>query len=161
MGDTAQPPYIFQLNISNGGVPKLGLHRAEVGPLGLAGDRQRDLQHHGGPERALCLYSLERILALQAEGHPVFPGSTGENLTLAGLDWEQMVPGTRLRLGPEVLIELTSYTTPCNNLVESFQDSDFKRISQTRRPSWSRLYARVLETGSVKVGDRVEIVRET
>ena len=37
---------------------------------------------HGGPERALCLFSLERILELQAEGHPIFPGAAGENITI-------------------------------------------------------------------------------
>jgi MOSC domain-containing protein YiiM len=153
-------PHIFQINISNGGVPKLGLRQAGVEVLGVTGDQHRDTQHHGGPERAVCLYSLEHILALQAEGHPVFPGSTGENLTLAGLDWGQVAPGTRLRLGPEVLVEVTHFTTPCNNIADSFKDRDYGRISQTRCPGWSRVYARVLETGSVRVGDKVEMMRD-
>ncbi|MFN2109684.1 MAG: MOSC domain-containing protein, partial [Anaerolineae bacterium] len=77
---------IFQINISHGGVPKLAVRSAEVTELGLVGDTHNNTKVHGGPTRALCLYSLERILALQAEGHPIFAGSTGENLTLAGLD---------------------------------------------------------------------------
>lgn len=79
--------HIFQLNMSAGGVPKTAVRRATVTELGLSGDKQLDLKHHGGPMRALCLYSLERILALQADGHPIFPGSIGENITVAGLDW--------------------------------------------------------------------------
>ena len=84
--------------------------------LGVAGDRQENTEVHGGPERAVSFFSLERILALHAEGHPIFPGSVGENVTISGLDWEQVLPGTRLRLGAEVLVELTKYTTPCNKI---------------------------------------------
>ena len=78
---------IFQLNVSNGGVPKLPVREALLTPDGLEGDRQAHPQIHGGPERALCLYALERILELQAEGHPIYPGSIGENITVCGLDW--------------------------------------------------------------------------
>jgi MOSC domain-containing protein YiiM len=149
---------LFQINASTGGVPKLACLEVEVTTLGLANDRQRNLKVHGGPERALCLYSLERILQLQAEGHPVFPGAAGENLTLSGLDWDALQPGSRLRIGEQVLIELTRYTVPCNSLVSYFIDKDFSRIHQEKHPGWARYYARVLETGWIKVGDLVEIV---
>ncbi len=160
MASLSLSPRIFQINISNGGVPKVGIPQAEVVALGLAGDRHRDMEHHGGPERAVCLYSLERILALQAEGHPVYPGAMGENLTLAGLDWSRIVPGTRLRLGNEVQVEVTRYTTPCNNLVHSFKGGNFNRVHHSKHPGWSRVYARVLQGGSIRVGDEVEILRE-
>ena len=98
---------IFQINVSDGGVPKMPVRAVEVGLFGLRGDRQRDTEHHGGLERAVCLYSLERILALQAEGHPIYPGAVGENVTVSSLDWEQVVPGARLWLGEAVAIEIT------------------------------------------------------
>jgi hypothetical protein len=49
-------------------VSKWPVREGQVTSLGLEGDRQDDVAHHGGPERALCLYALERILDLQAEG---------------------------------------------------------------------------------------------
>ena len=150
--------HIFQINLSNGGVPKLGHSQAEVGYTGLVGDQHRDLQSHGGPERALCLYSLERILALQLEGHPVFPGAIGENLTISGLDWSLLVPGARLRLGEHVLVELIRYTTPCSNIAPFFANADISRVSQKTHPTWSRLYARVLQPGMLTVGDRLEMI---
>ena len=146
---------IFQINLSDGGLPKLACHLAEVVKLGLVGDRQEETDVHGGPDRALCLYSLERILTLQAEAHPIFPGAMGENLTLSGVAWELMVPGARLRMGGTVIVELTRYTTPCNNLIPYFIDGDYSRVAQKRYPGWSRLYARVLQVGRVQVGDRV------
>jgi MOSC domain-containing protein YiiM len=149
---------IFQLNVSDGGVPKRAVRAAYLTRTGLEGDRQRDRRYHGGPERALCLYSLEQILELQAEGHPIFPGSVGENLTLAGLDLRQLVPGARLAIGEEVLIEISSYTTPCRIIAESFVGGQFKRISQKVNPGDSRLYARVLQTGTLAVGHGVRII---
>jgi len=150
--------YIHQLNRSGGGVPKLPVGEAQLTPTGLSGDRQRYPLIHGGPQRALCLYSLEVIQALQAEGHPIYPGSTGENVTVAGLDWSELAPGRRLALGDEVVIELTSYTKPCRNIRGSFGDGKFKRISQKEHAGESRLYARVIRTGRLAVGQQVRVL---
>jgi MOSC domain-containing protein YiiM len=149
---------VFQINISQGGAPKLAVRQAQVTLLGLLGDAHRDMVHHGGEERALCLYSLERIQELQAEGHPIFPGSVGENLTLSGLDWEQITPGKRLRLGSQVELEVTRYTEPCNNIRESFLGQEFSRILQKKHPGWSRVYARVITTGEISVGNAITLV---
>src|SRR5215210_2448542 len=85
---------LHQINVSNGGVPKQPILGAHVGPLGVAGDTQANTKHHGGPDRAVCLFSLEVIERLRAEGHPVAPGTTGENLTLSGIDWTAIGPGS-------------------------------------------------------------------
>ena len=147
---------VHSINVSDGGVPKLPRDAGEVRFSGLTGDRQRDLRYHGGPMRAVSLYSLDLIRALQAEGHPLVPGAIGENLTLAGVAWQSMVPGATLAVG-EALLELTSYAGPCANLVPYFRDGEYKRISQKLHPGWSRLYARVLREGTVQVGDAVRL----
>jgi len=149
---------IFQLNVSDGGVPKRAVGSAYLTANGLEGDWQQDRRHHGGPERALCLYSLEQILELQEEGHPIFPGSVGENLTLAGLDLRRLAPGARLAVGDEAVIEISSYTAPCRTIAGSFVGGQFKRISQKVNPGDSRLYARVLRTGTLAVGQGVRVL---
>lgn len=149
---------IFQLNTSDGGVPKRAIQEGLVDELGLAGDRHNFPDIHGGPERALCLYSLERIMELQAEGHPIYPGAVGENITVSGLEWEKLNPGVRLTLGDEVLVEITNYTTPCNSIPDSFVGGQYQRISQKLHPGWSRLYARVLQGGKLKVGQPVQVL---
>jgi MOSC domain-containing protein YiiM len=149
---------IFQLNISNGGVPKLAVREAVLTHAGLEGDWQRDRRYHGGPERALCLFALERVLELQAEGHPIFPGSTGENLTLVGLEWAGLTPGSRLALGDEALVEIASHAAPCKTIAGSFRAGDFKSISQKVHRGHSRLYARVLRPGRLAVGHSVKLL---
>ena len=72
----------------DGGVPKRSVLEAAVVKTGIEGDRQQNLKMHGGPDRAVCLFSLELLERLQDEGHPIGAGSSGENLTLAGLKGE-------------------------------------------------------------------------
>lgn len=150
--------YIFQLNCSDGGVPKHAVHEAQLTPTGLSCDRQAHLDIHGGPDRALCLYSLQRITELQSEGHPIYPGSIGENVTVAGIDWSQLGPGSRLALGDEVLIEISAYAGPCSTIADSFANRAFERVAQKRHPGESRLYARVIRTGRLEKGQSVRVV---
>jgi MOSC domain-containing protein YiiM len=150
---------IFQLNTSDGGAPKLAIRQAKVTLLGLVGDRQRHLDVHGGPMRAVCLYSLEHILALQEEGHSIFPGAIGENITLSGLDWSLVVPEARLYLGDEVQVEITRYTNPCSHIGPAFKEEAIERVSQKTNPGWSRLYAKVLRPGLLTSGDRVGFIK--
>ena len=147
---------MVSIHISNGGVPKLPIPSARVTEAGIEGDRQRNLKYHGGPDRALCLYSLELIEALRAEGHPISPGSTGENVLIAGIDWRRMVPGVAVSLGA-VEIELTSYAFPCRNIRASFHKGRVGRISPETHPGWSRVYARVATGGSLAPEDPVVI----
>jgi MOSC domain-containing protein YiiM len=148
------PPRVHQINVSHGGVPKLPVPEAKITVSGIEGDRQRHTNIHGGLDRAVCLYSLEAIEALQAEGHPIAPGSTGDNVTIAGLDWSSLKPGDRLRIGP-VELELLSYTTPCIHNARWFVKGDFSRISHKKYPGWSRMYAGVSMEGSIRVGDAI------
>lgn len=152
--------HIFQINISEGGVPKFPIAKATITLHGIEGDKQRDKKHHGGSERALCIYSLEHILDLQAEGNSVYPGATGENITIAGLNWLELSPGDQLRLGDGVTIEITMHTTPCHNIQSYFWDGKISRISQKTHPGWSRFYARVLEPGNIQIGDKVTLPKE-
>jgi MOSC domain-containing protein YiiM len=148
---------VESVNVSNGGVPKSSVFEAFLTEEGVSGDAQTDLLHHGGPDRAVVLFSLDVIRALQEEGHPVGPGTTGENLTVSGLDWTAIAPGTRLRAGGATL-EITRYATPCAKVGGSFRGREFARILQAQHPGWSRVCARVLEPGLVRPGDPIDII---
>lgn len=150
--------WVHQINISNGGVPKTPIPRAEVTEGGIVGDSHNDKLHHGGPDRALCLFSFEVIEAFRSEGHPIEAGSAGENLTIRGMDWATMVPGTRVAIGDEVEVEITSYTSPCATNARWFKQGDFTRMLHNRHPGESRVYARVLSPGVVAAGDEVRLL---
>ena len=148
-GATTQTGQVAQVNISDGGVPKRSVASARVGWSGLLGDRQATRKHHGRPWQAICLWSAEQVDALAAEGHPISYGSAGENLTLRGLDWPDLRPGTQLRVG-SALVEVTVDAIPCQKNGRWFADGKFGRLTVN-----SRRYARVLEKGDVSPGDAV------
>ena len=149
---------VVGINVSGGGVPKKAITVAKVLRSGLVGDAQNDKKHHGGPDRAVCIYALERIRALQAEGHPIDIGTAGENVTVEGIEWSAVSPGARLRVGAAVLLEIASYTNPCKTIKGSFTDGRFVRIAQRLHPGWSRVYARVISEGEIHPGDAVELI---
>lgn len=147
---------LHSINVSDGGVPKSPRPWAHVRATGVEGDRQDDHRFHGGPDRAVSLYSLDLIEALQGEGHPISPGSIGENLTLGGIDWGNVRADARVEIG-DVVLEITKAASPCAKIAGSFRDGEFVRVSQKVHPGWSRFYARVLREGIVTVGDRVVV----
>jgi MOSC domain-containing protein YiiM len=151
---------LIRINVNpDGGVPKQPIASAHITAEGVAGDKQRNRRFHGGPQRAVSLYSYEHIQALQAEGHPITPGSTGENLTIGGLNWAVLNLGDQLQIGDRLRIEITGYAAPCSNIVASFAGGEITRISQKLHPGWSRLYAKVLADAEARVGDVVIITR--
>lgn len=144
------------INVSRGGVPKTPVPDGVITESGVSGDRQADPRYHGGVDRAVTLFSLERIDRLRAEGHPIGIGTAGENLTVSGIDWKALAPGAEIRVGP-VRLQVTGYASPCSNIRGSFARGDFTRISQKLHPGWSRVYARVLAGGVVRVDDPVDL----
>jgi MOSC domain-containing protein YiiM len=148
---------VHSINRSAGGVPKLPVESAWLDIEGVEGDGHDDTRFHGGPDRAVCLYSLELIEALAREGHPVGVGTLGENLTIAGVEWSSVTPGALLQIGG-VELEVASFTSPCKTIRRSFAGERFRRVSQKVHPGWSRVYARVLEPGIVTIGDAVRVI---
>lgn len=144
---------------SKGGVPKKPIEQSTVliTEEGLEGDWQDDRKHHGGPERALCLFSVDVIAALKAEGHPIDLGFAGENIDIEGIDWTLLKESVQLELGNRVVIEITRDAVPCQTIKHCFLEEKFTRISEKTNPGFSRMYAKVLRAGHVSVGDSVRV----
>jgi MOSC domain-containing protein YiiM/GNAT superfamily N-acetyltransferase len=149
---------VVHVNVSAGGVPKHAVSRAWIGRLGLAGDVQAHPGIHGGPHRAVCLLAIEVIRRVAAEGHPIVPGSVGENLTTEGVELARLEPGTRLRFDGGLELEISAPANPCDTIRGSFSDGKSGRISILRFPTDSRVYARVLTEGTVSSGDAFAVL---
>jgi MOSC domain-containing protein YiiM len=149
---------VLQVNVSPGGVPKQPVERAWIGRFGVEGDRQRHDTVHGGPHRAVALLGIEAIERVQADGHPIYPGSVGENLTTVGIELSRLPVGTRLAIGQHAVLELSSAAGPCNLIAESFRGGKSGRISILTHPDDSRMYARTLVEGEVRPGDAIRVL---
>lgn len=153
-GPPRQHGRVAGIHVSNGGVPKMPVETVAIGWRGLEGDRQASRRHHGRVWQAVSLWSAESIARLVREGHPIFPGAAGENVTVAGVDWASLRPGTRLQVG-EALLEITVPALPCAKNAQWFRDGDFNRMHHERQRGVSRLYALVKVPGRVALSDGV------
>ncbi len=142
------------IHTSGGGVPKLPVESAAIGPSGVEGDSQDDRLHHGRPIQAVCLWSADVIAELQTEGHPIVAGAAGENVTIAGVTWAEIRPGTILQVSAIPML-VTAFAIPCGKNAQWFQDRNVNRILHDDHPGWSRVYAIALGSGEVRPGDPV------
>jgi MOSC domain-containing protein YiiM len=147
---------LVQLNVSNGGMPKLSVPTVRVTRDGLAGDWQKVRKYHGGPDRAVCLFSEELYAWLREQGvKGVVNGSIGENFTTRGIDLMSLNAGDRLRAGDQVVIELTDVREPCRQL--KMWDARFPKLI-LGRSGW---LARVVVEGEVKAGDEIRRMKRS
>ena len=142
-------PRVLGIFTSNGGVPKHPVSSADVDKLGLVSDKQNNRKHHGGVNKAVCVLDNNLLVKLRNEGHPIYPGSTGENLLLEGFD---LNIGKVIDLG-DVILEVVSAATPCYKIADSFTDGYFDRMSDKKYPKDTRWYCKVLQPGKIRISD--------
>ena len=140
---------VLGIFISNGGVPKTRVDSIQIEIEGLVGDNQADKKHHGGVMRAVCVLENEILTKLQLEGHPIMPGTTGENLLVEGFNLDI---GAIFTVG-DAELEVVSAATPCKTIAASFIDGNFNRLSNKKYPKDTRWYCRVLKPGSINIFD--------
>ena len=147
MSDRQDGGFVKAVCISGvGGLPRPLVAEGElrVG-LGFVGNK-----HSVGGEREVCLFEEETYADLRAEGSSVSAGTFGENLTISGLPFGDLVPGDRIRVGDEAEIEITKVRAPCGHLTQF--DKRFPE-ALIGRSGWM---AKVILGGRVRQGDPVQ-----
>jgi len=130
--------------------------RVAVHPLGLDGDVQVNKKWHGGEGQALYAYAQEDADWWATELERDLPaGRFGENLRTSGIDLTSALLGERWRIGG-VLVEVTAPRTPCAKLQAHWGVP--RLIKRFTERGASGAYLRVLETGDLGAGDRIEVV---
>ena len=125
-----------------------------VRKLNLAGDGQADLSVHGGPDKAVYLYSWDNILhwkkALQRDD--LGPGSFGENLTVEGLGENEVAIGDEFAIGTARFV-VTQPRLPCFKLALALETPSItKTFLESGRTGF---YLRVLQEGVIQAGDAI------
>ncbi|MGW6584186.1 MOSC domain-containing protein [Streptomyces globisporus] len=129
-----------------------------VGGSGLSGDAVCDLRHHGGSDQAVYAFAREELDDWERElgGRKLANGMFGENFTTLGLDVSGALIGERWRVGADLVLEVTSGRIPCRTFAEHVQEKGWvKRFTQQ---GVTGAYLRVIEPGTVRAGDPIEIV---
>ncbi|GAB4501871.1 MAG: MOSC domain-containing protein [Anaerolineales bacterium] len=129
----------------------------KISPLGLENDVIVAVKHHGGPDQAVYLYTLEDYAWWSGQlGRDLPPGLFGENLTLTGFSSADLIIGDTLTVGT-VTLQVSAPRIPCETFAARMGDPAFvKKFRHGERPG---AYCRVLAPGSVQAGDPVRLER--
>lgn len=129
-----------------------------IGRLGIAGDLVADAKHHGGPDQAIYVYGGDDYDWWSRElGEDIAPGTFGDNITIAGLASAELAIGDRLKIGREVVLEVSAPRIPCAVLSARMGTGSFvRRFRDAERPG---VYCRVISEGGVEAGDGVTTSR--
>jgi len=123
--------------------------------MGFAGDKVADPVHHGGPDKAVCLYSADHFPYWESQLSVEFkPGVFGENVTLKGLVEKDVCIGDVFLLG-EVKLQVTQPRQPCVKLNRRFNHPKF--LQMVRDAGKTGFYCRVLNNGWVETGQPLEL----
>ncbi len=130
-----------------------------IGAVGIAGDAQADLAHHGGAEKALHHYALDHYAAWRAEigaASPLAaPGAFGENLSTQGWTEDMVCVGDVVAFGT-ALLQVSQGRQPCWKLNRRFGVADMAlRVQKSGRTGW---YYRVMREGTAEPGDRLTLL---
>ncbi|MFD3722644.1 MOSC domain-containing protein [Streptomyces sp. NPDC058674] len=131
--------------------------RAAGAGSGLEGDAVCDRRHHGGDHQAVYAYAREELDWWERElGRELPAGTFGENLTTSGVDVSGALLGERWRVGPELVLEVSSTRIPCRTFQGVMGVPGWvKRFTRERRPG---AYLRVVREGRISPGDGIEVL---
>jgi MOSC domain-containing protein YiiM len=134
-----------------------------VGPLGLEGDEQADLNVHGGLSKAVYAYASEHLpvwqtMRAQAQvalwDEPIPPGLMGENLLLSGVLESLLWIGDRLVL-PHCTLLVSEPRMPCFKFAAAIGLKQGPKLMA--QSGYCGAYLVVLQPGTVQAGDPIRL----
>lgn len=121
-----------------------------LGELGFNGDGVADLKNHGGPDKAVCVYSLDHYpYWKETLGFELPPAAFGENLSVSNLKEDNVYIGDVFLLGT-ALVQISQPRQPCKTLAARYGRVDL--IKLVLDSGFTGFYLRVLREGIVETG---------
>ncbi|RKP56890.1 MOSC domain-containing protein [Cohnella endophytica] len=132
-------------------------HSICVTELGLAGDEQADLVHHGGPDKAICVYIYDHYAHWERMlNHSLPYGAFGENLTVSGMSERDIHIGDIFRIG-SVVAQVSQPRQPCWKLAMKWGLDELPLL--VTETGATGFYFRVLEPGKIEIGDDLQLAQ--
>ncbi|MCX7569334.1 MOSC domain-containing protein [Tumebacillus sp. DT12] len=127
-----------------------------LGKTNLTGDQQANLEFHGGPDKAVCVYPVEHYPYWEKVfGKELTPGAFGENLTVQGMLEDDLCIGDTFALG-EAVVQITEARIPCFKIAMAHGvDKVGLQVMQT---GFTGFYLRVLQEGHVEAGQELRLL---
>ena len=99
-----------------------------LGKLGFEGDGVGDAKHHGGADKAVCLYSFDHYPYWKDVLGITLPvAAFGENLAISGIAEKDVCIGDIFQLGSAV-VQVMQPRQPCKTLAARFGRTDMVKL---------------------------------
>jgi len=108
--------------------------------------------HAGDWHRQVSLLAMESIEKMVGMGLDVGPGDFAENITTHGIDLLQLPVGTKMRIGDDVLLEISQIGKVCHTRCAIYYQAGDCVMPR------EGLFAAVRTGGVVRVGDTIEVL---
>ncbi|WP_419466028.1 MOSC domain-containing protein [Alteribacter salitolerans] len=123
--------------------------------VGLKGDEQEDLVHHGGVDKAVCVYPAEHYPYWHKKlGKEIDAGAFGENVTVSGLVETEVCIGDTFEWG-EAVVQVSQPRHPCYKLAKRHDVKELPLYVQ--ESGYSGFYFRVLKEGHVSAEEDLRL----
>jgi Uncharacterized protein conserved in bacteria len=154
---TPSPIVYGRKEVMTGIVKRPAAGRLHLSKLNFEGDKQADLIHHGGEDKAVCVYAREHYAFWEQElGRKLELGAFGENVTTEGLLEKDICIGDIYELG-EAVVQVSQPRQPCFKLAARYGVPELPVLVQNT--GYTGYYFRVLQEGRAGAGDRL-LLRE-
>jgi MOSC domain-containing protein YiiM len=138
------------INISTKkGEKKIPTTKAELNMEGIIGDA-----HSGDWHRMVSLLADESVEKMREKGLSVGPGDFAENLTTRGVDLISIPLKGRLRVGADLLLEVTQHGKECHTRCEIYHQAGDCVMPR------EGIFAKVITPGKIKIGDEIVVLGE-
>jgi len=140
------------------GIEKQRVQEVYLSSQGFEGDDVADKKHHGGPDRAVCLYPAEHYIQWEQELGKTLPiAAFGENLTVTNMLEADVCIGDIYKIG-DAVIQITQGRIPCST-IDRYTEANtlLKRLIET---GYTGFLARVLEEGTICADSTIELVEK-
>jgi len=143
---------VISVNVSD----KKGVRKKPVPEIavnadfGIRGDAHASSEWH----RQVSLLAMESIQTMRDKGLKVNPGDFAENITTEGIDLVSLPLGTVLKIGPEVVGEVSQIGKECHN-----RCAIYYQAGDCVMPK-EGIFIKVLSGGMVKAGDKIDVGSE-
>jgi MOSC domain-containing protein YiiM len=114
----------------------------------------KDDAHAGDWHRQLSLLAIESIDKIRAKGLDVGPGDFAENITTIGIDLPHLPIGTKMKIGDEILMEVTQIGKECHD-----RCAIYHQTGDCVMPK-EGIFTRVLKGGKIKKDDPIVLVEQ-
>lgn len=157
---------VFSINYSK----VKGVSKTPIGTGKLIEDFGLEDDSHSGPGiRQVSLLSIESIKKqemtfkeqvktfphkvcdkVRSQNAEINPGDFAENITTENIDLSSLKIGDRLKIGDEIIIEISKIGKECHNYCEIY-----KKIGNCIMPK-EGIFAKIIKGGTIKKGDMIK-----